>query len=337
MSRISHFQRYSQRENHATNNTLLILRYFYQYSPFKLQKVLRDLLEDANLSIGLEFKQQIKENASTPDGLISQKPMCIYIETKLWDNLDFDQIRRHIEGIARADVIPALNPILIGLTKSALDEKAKEKFTALAEEKGVTFAALTFTQIAETLREYCADHEDDLISMVDDYKDYLSEEGLLGMHNRWLLVFPCGTSRNENVKFGLYYEPAVRPYKRGYGFLGVYHDKFVSHIGAIEAVALASYAGGVISYVPVDGQLTEDHKLRIGKAISETRYYNLKAEQLRFYLAHEFQTTEWRKSSPYGIWGPRAFDLSRILENYDARHSYTAKEIATALQGKQWQ
>ena len=40
MSRVSHFQRFSQPENHATNDTLLLLRYFYQSSPFKIQSVL---------------------------------------------------------------------------------------------------------------------------------------------------------------------------------------------------------------------------------------------------------------------------------------------------------
>ena len=39
LSRVSHFQRFSQPENHATNNTLLVLRYFYQSSPFKIQRV----------------------------------------------------------------------------------------------------------------------------------------------------------------------------------------------------------------------------------------------------------------------------------------------------------
>ena len=80
MSRVSHFQRFSQPENHATNNTLLLLRYFYQSSPFKIQSVLTSLL-DAELSIGLTFEQQIRGDASVPDALITQEPMRIFIET----------------------------------------------------------------------------------------------------------------------------------------------------------------------------------------------------------------------------------------------------------------
>ena len=54
MSKVSYFQRFSQRENHATNNTLLVLRYLYQVSPLKLEQVFSELLE-IQLSIGLTF------------------------------------------------------------------------------------------------------------------------------------------------------------------------------------------------------------------------------------------------------------------------------------------
>jgi hypothetical protein len=95
LSRISHFQRFSQRENHTTNNTLLLLRYFYESDPFKLQNVLSSILE-TDLSIGLEFEQQIRGDASIPDALITQEPMRIFIETKRGGELDSEQIRRHL-------------------------------------------------------------------------------------------------------------------------------------------------------------------------------------------------------------------------------------------------
>jgi hypothetical protein len=54
MSRVSYFQRFSQRENHATNNTLLMLRQFYESSPFKIERVLNSLT-DEDLPIGLQL------------------------------------------------------------------------------------------------------------------------------------------------------------------------------------------------------------------------------------------------------------------------------------------
>ena len=99
MSRVSHFQRFSQPENHATNNTLLVLRHFYQSSPFKIQRVLTSLLE-TDLSIGLAFEQQVRGDASVPDALITQQQMRIFIETKRGGDIDPNQIRRHFESIA---------------------------------------------------------------------------------------------------------------------------------------------------------------------------------------------------------------------------------------------
>lgn len=336
MPLVSHFQRYSQRENHATNNTLLLLRYFYQYSPFKLQKVLRELLEDANLTIGLEFEQQVREELGVPDARILQNPLRIYIETKLWSTLDPYQIQRHLESISIDGSERCANPILIGLTQSAVAEESVQQFSALANAKGVSFTALTFTQLADKLRDHCADHEDDLIAMVEDYRDYLSQEGLLDMNKRWLLVVPCGTSNKENVKYGLYYEPSVRPYKRGYGFLGIYHDKCITHVGGIEAIVLAKWNDGEVSFVQQSGRITDDHKIRIRHVIDQTQYYNLKAEQLRFYLVDQFHETESKKSSRNGIWGTRAFELSRAFGLDVGRRNYTSSDLAADLSGKTW-
>lgn len=58
MNSISYFQRFSGKENHVTNNTLLMLRHVYQASPAKLENVLNELLDEP-LTIGLLFEQQI--------------------------------------------------------------------------------------------------------------------------------------------------------------------------------------------------------------------------------------------------------------------------------------
>lgn len=120
MSRVSHFQRFSQPENHATNNTLLLLRYFYQSSPFKIERLLTSLLEK-DLSIGLTFEQQIRGKASVPDALITQEAMRIFIETKRGGALDVDQIRRHFVSISKSSS-NIEGTILLGLTKEPLAE-----------------------------------------------------------------------------------------------------------------------------------------------------------------------------------------------------------------------
>src|SRR3954462_12018263 len=82
MARVSYFQRYSQRENHVTNNTLLMLRHFYRTSPDKIGALLNALFEE-EMSIGLEFRQQVGEKHGIPDALITQQSLSIYVEAKL--------------------------------------------------------------------------------------------------------------------------------------------------------------------------------------------------------------------------------------------------------------
>lgn len=178
MSRVSYFQRFSQRENHATNNTLLVLRYLYQAAPFKLEQVLGGILETTP-TIGLTFDQQVKGIHSVPDALISQKPLRMFIETKLGDGLWRDQIERHIASITANPAEQGGETYLIGLTKTPISEAEKDSHAEYAKARGVQFRATTFTEIATLLRAACADYEPTLIAIVEDYRSFLENEGLL--------------------------------------------------------------------------------------------------------------------------------------------------------------
>lgn len=337
MSRVSHFQRFSQPENHATNNTLLLLRYFYQSSPFKVERVLTALLE-TDLSIGLTFEQQIRREGSIPDALITQEPMRIFIETKRGGTLDADQIRRHLRSIAaQPGGVVRDNTILVGLTKEPIAESERNVLAGEAAGHGVRFAAVTFSQIVEALRAQCASHEQELLSIVEDYESYLSEEGLLEGRNQWLVVFPCGTSLAENARFGLYYEPPVRPCKRNYRFIGVYSRKAVAYVGVVEAIAVASYGDGVLSFIEEAGRLTDDHRARVKSAFEQTPYYDLRSAPHRFYVVNSFWPTEARKTSPGGSMGLRYLDLSKMIADYNPRREYTGEELAAALRGTTWE
>jgi hypothetical protein len=335
MSRISHFQHYSQPENHATNNTLLVFSYFYRSSPFKLQSVLGALLEK-DLSIGLGFEQQIRHDKSVPDALISQEPLRIFIETKTGGPLEPGQICRHLDGIA-ASTSRSRNDILIGLTRDPISTTERAALTATATSKGVIFTAVTFSQIVENLRAGCESHERELINIVDDYEAYLSSQGLLEQRDQYLVVFPCGTSIKENVRFNLYYEPVARPSKRNYRFIGIYAQKTVSHIGEIEAIGGAAYEGAAVTFNDELGTLTEAHKNRIKDAIEATPYYDLTDEPHRFYLVRTFHDTQVKKTSPGGIMGLRYLEIAKLSKEYKTRHRYDAAELAALLNGATWE
>lgn len=326
MSRVSYFQRFSQRENHATNNTLLILRYLYQSSPFKMERTISSLI-DENCTIGLSFSQQVKGTSSIPDALISQNALRIFIETKRGDELDTEQIRRHLESIV-ANGAEHQTDILLGITKEPIPIAEALTLKKDAKKRRVLFAAVTFSQILDALMAECEDYESDLMAMIEDFDQYLAEEGLLAERNQWLPIFPCGTSYAENVQFDLYYEPPSRPCKRNYRFIGIYALKAVSRVGVVEAIVVASYVNGNFSLELEAGNLTDSHRKRIKKVTETTEYYNLAIGSTRFYLVDSFAETNLRKTTSGGIRGMRYLDLATIIPDYDTRKAYSSAELA---------
>lgn len=333
MSRVSYFQRFSQRENHATNNTLLVLRYLYQAAPYKLEQVLGGILETTP-TIGLIFDQQVKGSHSVPDALISQKPLRMFIETKLGDGLWRDQIERHIASITANPAEQGGETYLIGLTKTPISDAEKESHVAFAKAKGVQFRATTFTEIASLLRAACADYEPGLIAIVEDYRSFLENEGLLDDRGRWMAVFPCGTSYPENDRLRLYYEGAERPSRASYRFIGIYTRKTVSLIGEPAAVLVCGYDGGSIRVDDRErGRETPDMLSRIKEAFEQTDYYDLKPATMRFYMVDRWSPTALRKETPRGLLGMRYIDLANYVPSRDVSH-LPVDQVAESLRDK---
>jgi hypothetical protein len=186
MTTISYFQRFSQRENHATNNTLLVLRHLYQTSPAKLGAVLHTMLGDTQIAIGVQFDQQVRGVRSVPDAHIYRRPWRIFVETKLGSDLGDDQITRHIESIAAGDE-PGIS-VLLGLTAGTPDPVRAKRIAQMARAQNITFQWITFASLADALTSQCADYETALSAIVQDYVEYLRGENLLDSRDDWLLV-----------------------------------------------------------------------------------------------------------------------------------------------------
>lgn len=337
MSKVSYFQRFSQRENHATNNTLLVLRYLYQSSPTKLERVLSGFLGD-ELQIGLSFEQQVRKSASVPDAVIEQKPFRIVIETKLGGVLDHDQIRRHITSMKADPIGSHFRSVLIGLTRGAVTDSARTELTDFAKEHGVQFVAVTFEDLEVALREPCAEHEVGLLAIIDDYRSFLESENLIDDRGRWMVMFPCGTSYAENARFKLYYEPPGRPSRRGCRYLGIYRNKTVSLVGEMAAVLICSYDAGTVSVDEREfGRETPEMLVRIKEAFEETTYYDLRPYPLRLYLVEDWAPCHFAKASPGGIMGPRYIDL--LEHGFERRQlaGQSAATVAGVLDGKSFQ
>jgi len=331
VSSVSYFQRFAQKENHVTNNTLLVLRHLYRSSPAKFNLLLGALFEEEE-SIGLEFRQQVRGTDSVFDGLIAQQPLSIFIETKLDSALYTNQIERHFASIHNKKSVgePA---ILVGLTKRGLDSDAIA--TLRNKANGIRFFSVTYAQLAAELLKLCADYEQELLEIVEDYREFLANEGLISDPDNRIVVFPCGTSRSENLKFGVYFEPSSRPAKCGCSFLGIYFDKRVSYLGRIEAIVVCGIEDGKRVFKPIGPDaITDAHRDLICQVIDSTPYYHLDNEPHRFYLVNGFFETSFRKQSPHGLQSHRYFDVSDYVIDLKPSPETSAKMLADALSDK---
>ncbi len=331
MANISYFQRYSQRENHATNNTLLVMRHFYQVSPQKISEVLSELCEK-ELSVGLLFEQQLRSATSTPDALISQAPLEIYFETKRGRNLDLSQIDRHLDSINDGTSNHA-QKFLFGLTKAQISDADRVKILRRVKEKGknVTFVPITFAKIVQSLRSVCAVHETALYEILSDYESYLESENLL-QTGQILSAFAVGDTFDENVQHRLYFEPADRPSKVGSSFIGLYRNKCIEQLASFNTVVVGGEIIG--DYVSEKGTLSDEERKRLQGAIED--YPTLLNREHRYYLFGELYNTNFIKCSKGGMRGYRKFDLSEWLD-YENNEQYSAQEAAQRLMDKVWE
>jgi len=312
MSDISYFQKFSQRENHATNNTLLVLRHLYRSSPLKFENLLLSLcdLDSDKLKIGPNFIQQIKESNSVPDGYIVQPSFAILIEAKTHGGIDIDQINRHCESIKKRTT-KVETSILMTLTTDTLSGKNISACEKMANECGTIFIAKTFSEIVQGLKDQCADYEEELLEIIKDYEKFLIDSQLLYSKDENMVAVPCGTSYDENIKYGIYYDKEERSAKSGCLYLGIYKDKCVSAIGKIKARVICKIENdGVVLARTEYGNIDEDDKKNIKEIIMASTYYpNLKDTLHRYYILEDLHQTEFRKTTTGGMVGHRYFNI----------------------------
>jgi len=115
MSNIHYFQRYTQKENVVTNNTLLLLSRLNSYSASRFDAFLNSIISDYNIDSSIHFSQQSRGQKGTtlPDGMISQSSFKIIIETKLKTNqFDISQLVGHLQSFENETqkILLALSP-----------------------------------------------------------------------------------------------------------------------------------------------------------------------------------------------------------------------------------
>ncbi len=333
MSDIHYFQRYSQRENVVTNNTLQFFALLYRDSPGRLNDLLNGLLDDVPVEIGLRMRQQTKTARSVPDGALTQSSFKLVLETKLDGNAYKDQLERHLSAFEGET-----QGVLLLLDKKLPDDSLVRAMEDLvdAHAGSVTFAATTFADVINLLRdEIVSEYESELWDLIDDYESFCSGEGLLPKDDV-LRAVPCGKSHEDNAAFHLYYAPSDRGY-RSHKFVGIYYDKAIRYIGKLRHEVDIDLEDGQLVGEGIE-KLSEEERQRVREAIKraeEERGWGVSGH--RFFIVDEFHETEFKKTSKYGMQGTRYFSVRKQLELDESEDLPSTEEIAVRLKEKEWE
>jgi hypothetical protein len=330
MSKVHYFQRYSQRENVATNNTLLLFSRLYNDSIHKFNEFLNGLFENEEISVGLNFSQQSKNGLSVPDGTFGQSSFKVLIETKLHNKFDEGQLINHLESFSNEE-----QRILIGLSPTYMSNASRDRVVEISEKQGIKFINVTFEKIVEAFRKSLVDYDFELMGIIDDFEDYCYQEGLIKEDQFLMRILPCGPSFDINKKNKLYFAPADRGYTE-HGYLGIYANKSVRGIGKIKNIIDADIRDGNIDIKKNNKNTTEEEIKRIVDAIKETKEtlgWNIETGH-KFFLMNEFYDTNFKKESKGGIMGARFFNLKDIIGE---EKNISTEELAKRLRENSWE
>lgn len=305
MTKIHYFQRYSSVENTVTNNTLQLLARIYDYSTSQASRLLSELTGQS-IEIGIEITQQERGGISIPDGKVIQRSFKVLLESKVDSPLDTDQLIRHASSFAEES-----QKILLLLTREPLERRQQEDIASKIQQAhpGVIFRSITYEDICHAVTGLFQEYERDIRSIVDDYVEYCNDADLYNQAPNLMRIVPCSDSISLNQKYGVYFQPSDRGYTK-HSYVGIYANKSVSVIWAIDAVFDIEVHEGQLKKTLVQGRDTDEYDGKILAIIQDAKTvcgYNVESGH-RFFCGQP-QLTDFKKTSSGGIMGARFVNL----------------------------
>jgi hypothetical protein len=329
MAKIHIFQRYAGYENVVTNNTLQLFARIYNHSPTQASILLNQITGE-EIAIGIEINQQQHGESSVPDAAIVQRSFKILIEAKVDSGISDAQLLKHAAGFGDEST-----KILLLVTREKVDGKheANIKKKLAAHNPHIVFKNVTYEDICLAVGGLFKDYEFEMKALVDDYIEYCNDAGLSDQSKYLMRVVPCGQSVDVNRKYAMYFHPSDRGYTK-HSFVGIYDDKRVQFIFAVDSVFDVKLKGGKLTKSFIQGRQTDEHDKDIVEMIAEAKHdcgYDI-TDGHRFFCGKEGFDTNYTKTTPGGIWGARNFNLRDILKQFT-----DAKDVAEQLKGKEWE
>lgn len=335
--KIHYFQRYHEKENMATANTMLLLSRLYAYSSDKFYRLLKSEYFSDSFNPEITFRLQEKSVGSIPDATITQESFKIVVETKMSDWFHEDQLLRHLYSFSdeKYKVLITLAPELMEeIKKNTFEEKLKEYNKS--QRYPIIHINTTFENMSNAISDILDDRDYDMQDILADYLDYCYTDGLIPVADGWkyMRMQLAGTTLDFNIKSNVYYDKAERGF-RAHDTLGLYKNKSVRAIGKVIARITAVETEKGMQYTSEFGELTDEHKEIIQRAIEDgdSHGYDLRSIEHRYFFVEKFYETDFKKVSSRAPMGTRIFDLTQVLGTEKIPE---AKELAYQLKNKVW-
>ena len=337
---VHYFQRYQQKENVMTANTLLLFSRLYDYSPRKFYRFLKQCsIYNESIDLNISFEMQKRGLKSIPDGYIGQKGFNVIIETKQYGgSFSLDQLERHLDAFEDID-----NTVILTIADDYMKEDVKKKFHILLSRyntdnnKNIRHCNIRFLDVVNSMADVLDERDYNMKDILADYEAYCYHDGLIIQNDAWqyMRMQLAGETFEYNVANGIYYDSVKRGF-RPHAYLGLYRNKSIRAIGKIEAIISNEYIDEKMIFHEEIGKLTDERKEKIVKAIEDSQEYGyrLDIEPHRFFFVEKFYDTDYDKESKYAPMGSRIFNLKDILK-VDSMPD--TQEIANILKEKSWQ
>ena len=335
--KIHYFQRYHEKENVATANTMLLLSRLYQYSSNKFFRFLKSEFFSDSFEPEIVFNLQEKSVDSIPDATITQESFKIVVETKMSDWFYSNQLMRHLNSFKdeKYKVMITLAPELMLESKKADFEQQLKDYND-TQTYPVIHINTTFEGVANAIQEVIDDRDYEMREVLEDYLNYCYNDGLITVSDSWkfMRMQLAATTLDFNVREDIYYDNAERGF-RAHDYLSLYKNKSVRAVGKFCARIIAVETKDGMQYEAEYGELTEERKDQILRAIidGDGYGYELRSIKHRYFFVEKFHETDFKKITPRAPMGSRVFDLTQILET-DQLPSTQA--IAELLKTKTW-
>lgn len=336
MALLNQFQTYSQKENAVTNNILLMLSRLYQISPRYYEDYLAAITDDSEgCKVVPSFAQQVGNHGNgIIDGFIHLPASKVIIETKLSSLEIKAKLLKYTDSFEAGE-----HKVLLHLSShvysSAEEQEINDELKKVTKGTPVYFYSKTFEDFAIQLEQLSIANPYDLNlrNLSNDFREYCESNGLIARDRYMLRAMACGQSFGLNVKHQFYFDDANKGYS-AFSYLGIYARKSVRYIGEVENVIVTNYsAEGGLEVVKSRHQVTEEQTIRLLAAINESVAHGWQIEVgHRFFLLKKFYQTDFKKTSPGGIFRVRYFNLKDVLKDVPAE----TREIAEGLRKKTW-